>query len=150
MMEVIVKDFIFLDTDLHTQDEVFQFLTKALTSCGRADQGDIIIEGFYQREKEFSTAMNDGIAIPHCRSKAIQDATVIIVRNQSMITWTDQEEVDLFFALMIPEANENQMHIRILAQVAQLIMEDDFIDIVRHSKDPEVIYKEMEKLNTLL
>lgn len=150
MKDVIVKDCIYLDTDLKSQQEVFEFLADALVCAGRGVNAKAIVEGFYQREKEFSTAMDDGIAIPHCRIRAIQDATVLIIRNKHAIGWTEEEPVDLFFALMIPESNENQMHIKILAQVAQLIMEDDYIDLVRHTQDADKIYEAMADLNTLL
>lgn len=149
-MEVIEKDFIYLDTKLSSQEEVFAYLSNVLVQAKRGDDVKAIMNGFYQRENEFSTAMDDGIAIPHCRVSAIQDATVIIIRNRNMVKWTKQEDVDLFFALMIPQSNENQMHIKILAQVAQLIMEDDYIELVRHSDDPGAIYDAMADLNTLL
>lgn len=151
MKDVIVKDLIYLDLELCTQDEVFKMLAKELVKHGRAEDEEAIVDGFYQREKEFSTAMNDGIAIPHCRHAAIRDASVLIIRNKKLITWTQaDEEVDLFFALMIPESNENQMHIKILAQVAQLIMEEDFINVVRNCTDSNLIFNEMASLNTLL
>lgn len=149
-MEVIEKEFIYLDTKLSSQEEVFAYLSNVLVQAKRGDDVQAIMNGFYQRESEFSTAMDDGIAIPHCRVSAIQDATVIIIRNKNMVKWTKQEDVDLFFALMIPQSNENQMHIKILAQVAQLIMEDDYIELVRYSDDPGAIYDAMADLNTLL
>lgn len=150
MKNVICNDFIYLDMEFESQREIFQFLGKQMYSKNRVTQVQEIVEGFYQREKEFSTAMNDGIAIPHCRVSAIQDATVIIVRNKHTIRWTEDEEVDVFFVLLIPESNENQMHIKILAQVAQLIMEDSFIKVVRESDDKHAIYKEMKSLNEVL
>lgn len=149
MKNVISEEYIYLDTEIKTQDELFDFLACKMVEHGRASNIEEMKEGFYKREAEFSTAMNDGIAIPHCRVGAIVDATVIIVRNVKCIMWSDEESVDVFFALLIPEANENQIHIKILAQVAQLIMEDSYIEIVRTSRERREIYKEMQSLNEL-
>lgn len=148
-MKVIDHNFIFIDTDFQTQKEVFAFLAEQVFSSKRGNDLEKIVEGFYEREQEFSTAMDNYIAIPHCRNESILQATVIVVRNKSEIKWTDNEDVKLIFALLVPGSNENQMHIRILAQVAQLIMEEDFIDLVNKAKGDDQIYQRLSVLNHL-
>lgn len=150
MHQVIEVSFIFLNQNFITQEEVLSFCAKTVTESGRAENAEDILQGFYDREKEFSTAMNEGIAIPHCRSSHIHEATVMIVRNNVTIPWTDEgEEVDLFFALLVPEEGKQQ-HIRILASVAQLILEDEFIELVRNTDQECEIYKMMKSLNNVL
>lgn len=146
-MEVIDQNLIFLDKDFSTQQELFSFLADEIVKAGRASEADKIVEGFYQREKEFSTALASCIAIPHCRIPSIHEASVVVVRNKRMIPWTEGEEVNLAFALLVPTSNENQIHIRILANVAQLIMEDEFVNAVYEAKDPKVIFEKMKVLN---
>lgn len=148
MNEVIIKDLVFIDQELQTQNDVLEFIATKLYEIGRCSCVEDVIQGFYSRESEFSTAMNDGIAIPHCLNQTISDATVIVVRNKYNVLWTNgEDEVNLFFSLLIPKKNENQIHIRILAKVAQLIMEDDFIKIVREATDIQTIYDKMSALN---
>jgi len=148
MKDVIVRELIFIDTVFRTQDEVFNFIATRLFEADRSSNKSEVVKGFYDRESEFSTCMNDGIAIPHCLNQDISDATVIVVRNQFDIPWPQKEDqANLFFSLLIPKKNENQMHIRILAQVAQLIMEDDFITDVRDSKNTQNIYDLLKDLN---
>lgn len=148
-MNVIDHNFIFIDTDFKTQKELFIFLAKQVFFSNRGNDLEKIVEGFYEREEEFSTAMDNYIAIPHCRNENILQATVIVVRNKTEIKWTDNEDVKLIFALLVPGSNENQMHIRILAQVAQLIMEEDFIELVNKAKDNDQIYRRLSVLNDL-
>lgn len=148
-MKVIDHNFIFIDTDFQTQKELFTFLAEQILSSKRGNDLDKIVEGFYERENEFSTAMDNYIAIPHCRNENIFQATVIVVRNKTEIKWTDNENVKLFFALLVPGSNKNQMHIRILAQVAQLIMEEDFIELVNKANNSDQIYQRLSVLNHL-
>lgn len=150
MCNVIDKKMIFLNTSFKSQQEVFDFLADKMVEDKRGNSSKKMIDGFYQREQEYSTAINDNIAIPHCRIEEIEKATVIVLRNKNKIKWTDDEEVNLFFALMIPASNENQMHIKILAQVAQLIMEDSFINIVKDSDNVDAIYQGMHVINDLI
>lgn len=150
MCDVIDKNLIFLNTSYQNQQQVFDFLADEVIKESRGIDKEKIIEGFYEREKEYSTAINDGIAIPHCRIEEIKKATVIVLRNKEKIIWTESEEIDIIFALLIPKSNENQMHIKILAQVAQLIMEDDFIKLIKNSENTEDIFSAMNIINTLL
>ena len=148
MKDVIVRELIFIDTEFETQDEVLNYIASSLYKADRSNNATDIVKGLYEREVEFSTCMNDGIAIPHCLNPAISDATVIVVRNKVDIPWPQNEDrANLFFSLLIPQKNEDQMHIRILAQVAQLIMEDDFIKIVRESKSTQTIFDLLKGLN---
>ncbi len=149
MKEVIAKEMIFLHRNFTSQEEVFRFLARQLAAAGRGGQEEALVEGVYAREKEFSTALNDRLAIPHCKSRAVKEATVLVVCNEREISWTDGEPVDLLFALMIPAEDENRLHIRILAQVAQLMMEESFIEAVRQGQDAQEIYNAMKDLNAL-
>lgn len=150
MCDVIDKNLIFLNTSYQNQQELFDFLADEVIKENRGMDKEKIVEGFYEREKEYSTAINDGIAIPHCRIDEIRKATVIVLRNKKKIIWTENEDIDIIFALLIPKSNENQMHIKILAQVAQLIMEDEFIKLIKDSENTEVIFSAMNIINTLL
>lgn len=149
MNPVISKEHIYVKQNITTQKDLFSFLAKQLVASKRAENEQSIIDSFYAREEEFSTYVDRGIAIPHCRSKFIYDASVVIVVNENDIQWTEKgENPNLFFALMIPESNENQIHIRVLAQVAQLLMEDEFVAAVRNAKNEEEIFNLVNKLNT--
>lgn len=128
---------------------MFRFLAGQLTAAKRGEGEEELVAGFYAREREFSTALNDRLAIPHCKSRAVKDATVLIVQNEREISWTDGEAVDLMFVLMIPAENGDRIHIRILAQVAQLMMEERFIRMVRQGREAGEIYREMKDLNEL-
>lgn len=148
MKEVISENLIFINTHLKTQSEVFDFLEKELKKENRCIQNESIKKGFYAREQEFSTYIDNGIAIPHCRHTSIIDASVAIIINDQKINWTQNgEKADIFISLMIPEKNENQIHIRVLAQVAQLIMEPEFIQFIKEADNEKEIYERVKVLN---
>lgn len=148
MSTVISKEMIFKNTEFTTQEEVFGFLANRMKETNRSINVEDIIKGFYHREEEFSTYIGNQIAIPHCRNKSVIYASVAIIINKKGIPWTDQEEMpDMIFALMIPEQKEDQIHIKILAQVAQLLMDDDFVEKIRNAKTEEEIYEFVKIVN---
>jgi fructose PTS system EIIA component len=150
MKNVVAEEMIFVNTSFTSQKDLFEFIAETAFCLGRISNVQSVIDGFYHREGEYSTAMNDGIAIPHCRTDSIIDASVVIVRNSEKVVWTEDEECDLFFALLVPESNVNQMHIRILAQIAQLLLEDDFVAQVRLANDSSQIFDMVKELNKVL
>jgi fructose PTS system EIIA component len=150
MKNVVAEEMIFVNTSFTSQKDLFEFIAETAFGLGRISNVQSVIDGFYHREGEYSTAMNDGIAIPHCRTDSIIDASVVIVRNSEKVVWTEDEECDLFFALLVPESNVNQMHIRILAQIAQLLLEDEFVAQVRLANDSSQIFDMVKELNKVL
>jgi fructose PTS system EIIA component len=150
MKNVVAEELIFINTTFNSQKDLFEFIAETAFRLSRTSDIRSVVDGFYHREGEYSTAMNDGIAIPHCRVESILDASVVIIRNSEKVIWTEDEECDLFFALLVPESNLNQMHIRILAQVAQLLLEDEFVAQVRSASDPSQIFDLVKELNKVL
>ena len=68
-MNVVAENMIFVNTEFTSQKELFQFIAQQAFYLNRVWDVGRVVEGFYHREEEFSTAMNDGIAIPHCRDR---------------------------------------------------------------------------------
>jgi fructose-specific phosphotransferase system IIA component len=146
---VIIPEMLFVNQGFNNEDAVLRFLAEQAVSKGRANNPEKLIQGFYNREKEFSTAVNNYIAIPHCRDENVKKATVAVIQNNTMVKWTAGEECNLFFALMIPAENQNQIHIRILAKLAGMIMEDQFVENIRKCKSSTEMYKVLEPLNSI-
>lgn len=150
-MPVIEKKFIFLDKDFKTRDEIFRFVADQFTEDGAAEDAEKVVEGFYSREKMVSTYMDRGICIPHCKSETIIDAKVAIVRNTVTVPWESEDETeqaDLMFFLTIPERGE-RAHLRILSEIAQLLLDEVFVRQVREAKTAEEVMQVLEPVNQI-
>lgn len=147
-MSVICKEFILLDTNYKSRDEAFKDVASKLFEEGRITDTDKFVKGVYEREKLFSTYMGNNTAIPHCKSSTINEATVIILRNLTLLSWGDEEEkANLLFMLAIPEDNANRVHLRILADIAQSLLNKNFVNIIKTTNSKETIINEMKNIN---
>ncbi len=100
-----------------------------------------------------ATPVTHGVALPHFRSDGIDKAIMILVRSKSGVKikvynpLTQEEEevqvVNAIFFLVSPENNPSQ-HLRILAQIAGRVDDDDFM------KDWYKANSEQELKETLL
>lgn len=81
-----------------------------------------VVDSLLAREKLGSTAMGNGIAIPHGRLKGLREAAGVFVRLHPPIPFDapDGRPVSLVFALLVPE-HANEQHLLILGELAQLL-----------------------------
>lgn len=99
-----------------------------------------IFESLVCREKLGTTALGNGIAIPHGRIAACQQATVIFLLLTSPIEYDapDGKPVDIIFALMVPTEAHND-HLRYLAQISKLLSDEALIAKLRHAYSNEAL-----------
>ena len=95
-----------------------------------------IFNAFVSREQLGSTALGEGIAIPHCRVKQCNEIMGFFVQLESGIDFDaiDGEPVDLFYALVVPfEANDE--HLQALSDIAFIFNQPGVITRLRNTHD---------------
>ena len=94
-----------------------------------------IFEEFQQGTRTGATPVTHGVALPHLRKAGLMQAEMVIVRSKEgvVVPPDDFHEVEeekivhaLFF-LVSPDADPGQ-HLRILAQIAERVDDDDFME----------------------
>lgn len=100
-----------------------------------------LVSGLLAREKLGSTAMGDGIAIPHCRLRDCERAVgvVMTLAKPAAFDAPDDQPVDLIFALVVPE-EATQEHLDLLADLARLLSDQAFCDALRGCRTSEALY----------
>jgi PTS system nitrogen regulatory IIA component len=98
---------------------------------------DILI----QREKLGSTAVGDGIAIPHGKLPKLERLFGLFARLERAVDFEalDGRPVDLIFLLLAPEG-AGADHLKALARVARLLRDPDVANKLRASRDSEALY----------
>jgi PTS system nitrogen regulatory IIA component len=101
-----------------------------------------ILSCLINREKLGSTSIGHGVAIPHGRLKNLPKPTAAFVHLQKAIDFAanDNQPVDLFFALLVPE-EQDQEHLEILSEIAEKFSHKDFREQLRNSKDNKTLYR---------
>lgn len=90
------------------------------------------------REGEFSTAVGDGIAIPHAKTKAVKRPGLAAMTLAKGVDWKAPDDAPATLAFMIaaPEG-QNNVHLEMLAKLSQLLMHEEFANALRSAKTPE-------------
>jgi PTS system nitrogen regulatory IIA component len=104
------------------------------------DQQDLsatqVFDSLISRERLGSTGLGRGVAIPHGRVKSNNKTIAAVIKLQHGIDYdaVDNNPVDLFFALLVPE-DSTEEHLQLLAQLAEMFSDKEFVTRLRNSPD---------------
>jgi PTS system nitrogen regulatory IIA component len=103
--------------------------------------GDIF-SSLLAREKLGSTALGDGIAIPHCRINECSAALGTLITLEEPIDFDapDGKPVDILFVLLVP-TEAHQEHLTILGGLAQLLSNGEYCQGLREASSSEELHR---------
>ena len=121
-----------------TRDEVIDQLVALHVAAGNVTDATAYKAGVLAREAEFSTAVGEGIAIPHAKVAAVAQAGLAAMTVPAGVDWNapDEKPCDLVFMIAAPEG-KNDLHLEMLAKLSALLMHEDFAAELRAAKTSE-------------
>ena len=123
MSEYIKASQVFLDNPATNVDEVLEFLADKAIEAGLSDDRAAVLEAFKAREAMGTTGMQGGFAIPHCKSAAVNDAAIYVVKFANPIDWKslDGKPIKMAVALFAPDGD---VHLTLLSTVAGMLTDE--------------------------
>jgi PTS system nitrogen regulatory IIA component len=111
-----------------------------------------ILEAIQQREEMGTTALENGVAIPHPRRplpQALGETVVAYGRTATGIPFGAPQGglTDIFFLVC---CRDEKTHLRILARLSRLLLSADFVNDLRSAESPLKTWKVIEKAETEL
>jgi PTS system nitrogen regulatory IIA component len=108
-----------------TSPEKEQALTEAsarLSACYPEVDRDHLSVALLKRERLMSTALADGVAIPHARLRALSRPIAAFGRSRTGVDWDAQDGAltTLFVVLVVPD-DPRSTHLKLLAAVSRLL-----------------------------
>ncbi|WP_424346576.1 PTS fructose transporter subunit IIABC [Kocuria sp. CH-021] len=142
MSELITPDLVSLDQDLGADKEtVIGRLADLVQRTGRAEQLDGLLADAIARENKTATGIPGGIAIPHCRSTAVLEPTLVMARLAQGVPWGAKDgPADIVFFIAAPEGAD-QTHLKLLAKLARSLMKKDFVAALRSARSEQEIVR---------
>jgi PTS system nitrogen regulatory IIA component len=133
--QLLAADRIALLVDSSDRDEVLDAAARLLSDAA-PDTTAAIGDSLRSRERLGSTAIGHGIAIPHGRSKAFEEARGAFLRLHEPVDFgaNDGEPVDLVFAMAVPE-HFAQQHLQLLSELAERFADPAFRAALRAAPD---------------
>ena len=110
---------------------------------------DSVKKALYDREKSMSTAIGNGVAIPHCTSMNVQDLVFMLAISQEGIDFDaiDNQPVKIIILIVVPK-NKLTQHIKTLANIARMMNNDSLRNRLLNFKTPESILKAVREYDS--
>lgn len=127
LLKTISLQRISLNASVSSKKKALQLIAELLENKDQELDQDAILEALSNREKMGSTALEKGVALPHCRVQQCTSPMSALLTLKEGIDFDarDQQPVKLLWALIVPaEANAagaNERHLELLAQVASVL-----------------------------
>ncbi|GAB3011796.1 PTS IIA-like nitrogen regulatory protein PtsN [Bowmanella dokdonensis] len=103
---------------------------------------DAILTSLLSREKMGSTGIGSGIAIPHGRLAGLDRVVAVLITSGDAVAYDaiDNQPVDIFFAILVPE-DQAQGHLQTLATIAAKLNDKDTVRKLRHAQSDQELYE---------
>ncbi|GAL29582.1 PTS system fructose-specific IIA /IIB / IIC component [Vibrio variabilis] len=127
--DLINEKLICLDLKATSKDEVFTEMAELLAARGRISDKPQFLADIYAREEIGNTGFEDGVALPHAKSKAVKEPAVAIGVSKTGIDYgaEDGQLSKLFFMIASPDGG-SEHHIEVLAELSSKLIEEGFIE----------------------
>lgn len=136
--ELLKKESIELGTALNSKEEAIDKLVGLMDAGGRLHDRAGYKEGILAREGLGSTAIGDGIAIPHAKVEAVKEPGLAAVTVPAGVDYEafDGSAANLIFMIAAP-AGGADVHLEALANLSTLLMNPGFKEGLLAAKTKE-------------
>lgn len=136
MSSIFAPELVDLAVAGETKADVIRTLAAKVFAAGRASDLEGLVADVLAREAIAPTGF-EGVAIPHARSAACTQASVVIGRRVEGIDFGAEDgPANLIFMIVAP-ADGDDAHLTILAALARRIIDEDFRAALLHATNAD-------------
>ncbi len=120
-----------------SKEEILNQMINLISQTGNIVNKQEFKETVFKREKEGTTGIGEGIAIPHGKSRAVKKACLaaMVLPKGVEFQALDGKKVNLMFLIAAPENQENT-HLEVLSRLSALLMDESFRENLKRAKTP--------------
>lgn len=129
LSEIISENLILPSLKGTDTKSVLREFSDAICAVGKAPDTDVLYDRLMERERQESTGIGNGVAIPHCKLDTLQNVVVAIGYSESGVEFhaCDGNPTYFFFVVLSPSHAAVQ-HLRALAALSRLLKSQTFLN----------------------
>jgi Kef-type K+ transport system membrane component KefB/mannitol/fructose-specific phosphotransferase system IIA component (Ntr-type) len=142
LLSLICPECTSLDLKGAAKDEIIGELVDLLAYRGRLLDRNLVLKDVLEREKTMSTAMQDGIALPHAKSVGVDDLAVAVGIKREGVDFDslDGEKSRLFILVVSPRKSSGP-HVQFLAAIGTVLNDAAVREEVINAGSVETVVK---------
>lgn len=138
--DILSPESMIMDLRATTKDEAINEMADLEVATGIVNNKEKFVESIWAREKESTTGIGGGIAMPHARNEYINKARVLFAKSEKGVDYDslDQQPVHLFFMITAPAGADNT-HLQALAKLSSLLINPDLVEKLKAAKTADEV-----------
>ena len=120
--------------------EIISELVDVISKSGKVKNKKALSDAIMEREKLGSTAIGNGVAVPHAKIEGIKQTVLAFGRSVAGVDFNslDGEKTHLFFMLISPK-DDIGAHLKILAKISHLIKDRFMVGLFKNAKSKKEV-----------
>lgn len=142
LSQIINLDTVYIDSNSQSKTAVLLKISQLLSQNNPRLDAEVLFDAYWKRESLGSTAIGQGITIPHIRSSYLNRPQGCLMRLQNPVDFgaEDKQPVDLVIAVAVPQEQIDQ-HLKILAAIIKQFKDPCFREACRQASNKEELYE---------
>jgi fructose-specific phosphotransferase system IIA component len=150
---LLIRDMIIEELDSQDREGALREMVNFLKKKKKVNKEKELYEKLLQREELGSTAIGEGVAIPHCKIKGVKSPIILLAISKKSVDFQslDGKPSNIFF-LVVSSPENPSLNLQILAAIASLVRKSGsllkkILNAANISAILEIIREEEEKLS---
>ena len=142
LSDIIVTDAVIPELEAKNRDDAIKELIQALADSGAIDQSDVeeYTKAVLSREKQATTGIGKGVALPHAKIKGIKKAVGTIGRSSEGIDFSALDYKPVYSTvLLLSSPDDPDEHLQAMETIFKHVQRDMFRKFLRQSETKEAI-----------
>ena len=135
IVDLLKTDSIALNASPATKTEAIDMLVDLQVKGGNIADADAYKKGILAREEMGSTAVGEGIAIPHAKSEAVKAPSLAAMTVPAGVDYEALDEQPSNLLFMIAAPNDGDVHLEVLSRLMTILMDEEFRGKLLAAKD---------------
>lgn len=145
IVDLLKKDCIELGVKLNSKSEAIDKLVDLHNKAGNLVDAKVYKEGILAREAGGTTAIGDGIAIPHAKSEAVKEPALAVVTVPDGVDYEAMDGKPSNLIFMIAAPNDGDVHLEVLARLMTMLMDVDFKNKLLNAPNKDAFLKAIDE-----
>lgn len=146
IVDLISKDSMTLQASPKSKSEAIDMLVELQVKGGRIADKAEYKKGILEREKLSSTAIGEGIAIPHAKSEAVTAPSLAVMTVPDGVDYNAMDEEPSYLFFMIAAPNDGDVHLDVLARLMTVLMDEELREKLIAAKSKEEFLDIIDKV----
>ncbi len=128
LAQYITADTVGVELTATDREGAIAELVDIAARTGRVNDPAEVVSSAVARERAITTALGDGIAIPHAKTDAVSEPVVVYARSREGIDWSarDGKPATELFLIAVPEQAAGDAHLSILGSLSRKLVNPQF------------------------